>query len=342
MKKKFLVLILGGILTCLLLSGCGNDSADAEVETMEKTDTEETEISKQAQTESETTGTWFENSGLFFTPAPEFSFMSSNYLSLSSGKTPYDVEMNAEMVITSSENGDGTKDIIATMAFDRWTDGNGEWSLLANYGFVDLYTGTSVITTNVTDYTISTEIEYAGQTYPISIHTKYLSYGDSASPSVRTITVTCPVEYEGTAFLVYGTNEEIDNNSVHCTFYSFDSILHGDYEILLFEGTDTEGADELLEEINWEDTALDIESGGTHGSVPGEASTTNDRIDSTPAQTTPDSEPQQPAQTEPPVNTTPVDPPADPDQSYTGGESSDGLSGTGVPDWAPDGGVMGD
>lgn len=152
--------------------------------------------------------------------------MSSNYLIISSNITPSDIEMNASIFITTSEKEDGTKIITATMAFNRWTNEEREWSLLANYGFVDLYTGTSIVTTNAIDSTASTEIEYEGNTYPVTVNTKYISKGSFSSPSVRTISVTCPIEYEGTGFLVYGSNEYIDNNIVLCTFDSFENIEH--------------------------------------------------------------------------------------------------------------------
>lgn len=301
MKRKFLTLILGTVLTCSLLSGCGNSP-----------DTETTENTEVVEEEPKT---WFENSGLSFTPAPEFSFLSSNYLTISSNITPSDVEMNASIFITTSKKEDGTKIITATMAFNRWTNEEKEWSLLANYGFVDLYTGTSIVTTNAIDSTASTEIEYEGHTYPITVNTKNISKGDFSSPSVRTVSVTCPIEYEGTGFLVYGSNEYIDNNIVLCTFDSFENIEHGDYDILLFEGVDTEGA----EEISIENISDESETETTQEST------------TTPAVEAPAEEPvQQPVEAPAETTPAPVEQPTAPDTSYSGG-SGDIFPGT--PEW---------
>lgn len=286
MKKQFLIILIGAMLTCSALAGCGSDSnteIDEVVETEQEVveeDTEEAVSEEQTETAEEVSGTWFENSGLVFSDVPEFSFLSSNYMHIPLDEMEAeDVEINATIVVTSSEMGDGTKKIIATMAFTPWTGEDGLWGVLANDGFIDQYTGTSIVTSCADGGTYSTEIEYQDQIYPISVTAEYISHGGYSSPDVRTVTVTCPMEYDGAAFFVFGSDEEIENTIEIGVFDSFENIEHGNYDILLFEGVDTE-VEDTAETEDAQEEKTEQESTGAESETPVSATALDENTNS--------------------------------------------------------------
>lgn len=320
MKRKFLTLILGTLLTCSLLSGCGNNSDTETTENTEvveddtnQADMEETEPVEQTEVVEEDTKTWFESSGLSFTPAGSFSFLTSNYLA-SDGDVDTDVTLNANVSIETRDNGDNTKTIIATLAITPWADDSrGAWGWSANYGFVDQYTGISIVCSNTESQ--SYLIEYKNQEYEISVSTENVEDGSATSDVIRTVNLTCPSEYDGTAFFLCGSNTEIDNNIIVDVYDSYENIEHGDYDILLFEGVDTAAT----EESSTENISDESETETTQESA------------TTPAVEAPAEEPvQQPVEAPAETTPAPVEQPTAPDTSYSGG-SGDIFPGT--PEW---------
>lgn len=233
-RKNFLVMIFVGVLACSILTGCGNNSDTKAVEngvSKEKvTSTEpvkETEFIKETETIEQTepieekSVTWFEKSGLSFTPTGDFTCLTSNGYG-------EDVTAEGNILIDVIDNGDGTKTIKATLEM--------QLGVYVNYGFVDQYTGNSIVSSSTTEAQVHS-IEYEKQKYDISVVKD--SIGSTESVFIRNVNLTCPTEYNGAAFFVCGSNADVDN-SIAVTYNSYEDIEHGNYDILLFEGIDTE------------------------------------------------------------------------------------------------------
>lgn len=58
--------------------------------------------------------------------------------------------------------------------------------------------------------------------------------GDDSKPLHFNLKVTCPVDYDGTAFFICGTDDSLDDSIVYDKYIPVSDIAHGEYDILYF------------------------------------------------------------------------------------------------------------
>lgn len=160
---------------------------------------------------------WFEEKEYQFLSSGTFSYTTSvaNFETFSIVKT-----LDADISMTTSEISNNMKEIQATITVIPWIDYEDIyyentrvhqkhfWSLC--YGFVDQYTGQAICRSDWSYHTLDDRnpsecnytIEYNGQTYDIQVIDNVIEATESKV--IREVTVTCPINYEGTAFFVAG------------------------------------------------------------------------------------------------------------------------------------------
>jgi hypothetical protein len=219
MKKKVLAVAAVGVMTLGLLTGCGSntevsrvdednvvvqDSEDTETE--EPTEEETEEVTEEA-TEEELT--WFEEQGLAITAQGDFTYVATAYDANDATNTETEFEVPASVTITETTDGveDGYKNVIAVFTSDM--SGSPEGYGWGNWASAfDRYTGTSFEYDNTTLYDTASKAGYitiqnGEDSYEVSI-----AFDTQWNESIQifTITVTCPVDYDGAVF-------QIGNNS---------------------------------------------------------------------------------------------------------------------------------
>lgn len=186
----------------------------------------------EAAAPSEPERTWFERSGLSFTPTGEISF------STSLGEDGQTGQAAGSCALGIMDNGDGTKTLWLT--FEHYAQRiDGEfYSGWANYGFVDQLTGTAVLCKTAAPKTFT--IDWNGQTYPLTVQMTdakdaWIEDDTVKSEGYRVLSLTCPIEYSGAAFFVCGSSETVEEHLTYNSTKPLELIGHGDYDILLFD-----------------------------------------------------------------------------------------------------------
>lgn len=216
--KKFAAIVLS-LSMLSMLAGCGKEAAETseteETEEVEVTETEaveETEESKPEETEETETeateavpATWFEEQGLEITPQGDFDFLSEFMGDTFEG---LDVHFDSNVVITESTEGceEGYKTVTAEFAVDftdTFTYGGMHLEVDDHpstwISAFDRYTGIS-FEPGGEENPISLDVD--GETYDITCTFDWSHDYDEGAVDYCTVTVTCPVDYDGTVFYI--------------------------------------------------------------------------------------------------------------------------------------------
>lgn len=211
----------------VLLTACGGKS-----DTADKSAPAEPESVPEAASPSEPERTWFERSGLSFTPVGEFAF------STSFDETQDPEKAVGTYALDATDNGDGTKTLRATIEIHaQRVDGNFRAGWF-NYGFVDQFTGTSVLCKTTAPKTFA--IDWHGRTYPLTLQMTdarnvWIEDDEVKAETYRELSVTCPIDYDGAAFFVCGSSREVEEYLVYNSTKPFELLGHGDYDVLIFD-----------------------------------------------------------------------------------------------------------
>lgn len=215
MRKKF-TLTLSGVFVAMVLIGCGGTSkentqksvaaAGAEITAEPETEAGDQQTVVDDGSETEDTITWFDSKGLTITPQGEFT-----YTTMSVDIDDNDVEtfeVPSKVVITETTEGveEGYKKVVAV--FNEDVMDCPEYSYWNYISAFDRYTGTSFEFDPETVYT-ETEDEVLNEGF-VTIGKGEESYNISLSiegvnefPDMEeTITVTCPIDYDGVVFQI--------------------------------------------------------------------------------------------------------------------------------------------
>lgn len=213
-------------------------------ETAEETEEEPVEETAE-EPEEEPAKDWFEEHELVITPQGDFTFTTMAY-GLDSNDNKEDVgtyEVIADAVIMETTDGveDGYKEV--TMVCNR--DGSGCEDVYRNAGYdyggfwswssaFDRYTGTSFEFDSSITYTSAGEtsqkegfvtIVNGDESYDVSISFETVNNWPDIT---RTITVTCPVDYDGVVFQIgYNDQEKIaEEIDFTARLYTIDELPH--------------------------------------------------------------------------------------------------------------------
>lgn len=260
-------------MTAVMLSGCSSDTkatlADDTVtieeeqpaeevaeESIEETaeEVEEEPVEETAEEpEEEPAKDWFEEHELVITPQGDFTFTTMAYVFDSNDNKEvvgtFEVIADAEITETTDGVEDGYKEV--TMVWNCDMSGCEDVGRNAGYGVeygtgywswssaFDRYTGTSFEFDSSTTYTNVGEtsqkegfvtIVNGDESYDVSISFETVN---NAPDITRTITVTCPVDYDGVVFQIgyndqelHAANQEIDYTA---RLYTIDELpYYGD------------------------------------------------------------------------------------------------------------------
>lgn len=222
MKRKVVSLLLVAVIAGSLLVGC--DSGSSNDENVYYNITEEAEQPKSVEGYFEENNLVVEGAGVSEpNEAREFTFLSSMVLD---GKE-IDVEYSCDFGIIEKVDGD-TKTITAYfvgMTPNYSEEGGYEYYPAYVYGFVDRYTGICYIDDK--QPTPKTTIKVGEKEYELSFN---------FNSEDETITLTCPSDYDGAAFFICGSNEELgkDIEKNMDKFVSISEIKYGEYDMKFF------------------------------------------------------------------------------------------------------------
>lgn len=220
MKRKIVSLLLVTMMAGSLLVGCNSGSSEGG----HYITTEEAE-------QPENVAGYFEENNLIVEGAGvsqqneirEFTFLSSMFLD---GKE-IDVECSCGFGISEKIDGD-TKTIIANFTGitpNYSEEDEYEYTSAYVYGFVDRYTGICYIDDK--KLTPKTTVKIGEKEYELSFN---------FNPENGTMTVICPSDYDGAAFFICGSNEELlkENEKNLDKFVSISEIKYGKYDMKFF------------------------------------------------------------------------------------------------------------
>ena len=230
MKKNLLKILSCFCMATVIMGGCGNNTkatlADGTVTIEEDQTTKESveesteDITKEPVEESveepveEPAKDWFAEHGLVITPQGDFTFTTMGYDDSWNDVDTFEVK--ADAVITETTDGveDGYKAV--TMVWNIDVSASDEWGFWYWALSFDRYTGTVFAfdsSTQYTDYgeTSSREgfvtIVNGEESYDVSV----IDEDVNNYPIItKTITVTCPVDYDGVVFYIGYCDSEID------------------------------------------------------------------------------------------------------------------------------------
>lgn len=227
MKKRIVCLLL--LCSLASLTACGKNAGDGAPGAAQ-----DPEPTAALEVPGEPEQTWFERSGLSFTPAGEFRFRTY----FTDREQP--MENRSTISIRSTDNGDGTKTIQAILGLDppkiEGTVGGG-W---LNCGFVDQYTGTAVLPLSTAPKTFS--VDWKGRSYSLTLQKAGAQYplienNEVLSKGYKTYSLTCPSDYDGAAFFVCGSSGDIERHLVFNRTKPLEMVDHGDYDLRIFDGS---------------------------------------------------------------------------------------------------------
>lgn len=240
------------ILLCSLasLTACGGNAEDGTSGVAQETEAVATlEVPKEPEQ------TWFERSGLSFTPTGKFAFLTH----FTDVEQP--MEDNSDISIRSKDNGDGTKTIQAIVDLLEPPRIDGELQVgWINCGFVDQFTGTAVVSVSMAPKTFT--VDWKGRTYPLTLQKTGAQYpliedDQLVSKGYKVYSLTCPSDYDGAAFFVCGSSADIERHLVYNRTKPLEMVDHDDYDLLIFDGNVASGKSEETKE-----NASQLPSGG--------------------------------------------------------------------------------
>lgn len=158
-----------------------------------------------------------------FSPVGSFTFSSmvrSEIVDLKGNLTIDEVTSGDQKIITASFE-------IPAHKFD-----NGDWGWSLNIGYIDKYTGTALMSGGSGDE-IATTITIDNVAYDIIFKEEYIE-GNDVEPTYFNLKVTCPTDYDGTAFFICGTDDSLDADIVYDVYIPASKIAYGNYDILYF------------------------------------------------------------------------------------------------------------
>ena len=206
MKRKMVTMLFVGIMTGILFTGCGKSSDN----TNSMSDSEVMYLSDMPKAES--LPGYLEENGIIVTDAGveaedqlrEFEFFTYGEMLGQKIQTEY-----GSAVGISEKTDNGNKVITAKFELEEY--------IMYTYGFVDRYTGICYIADQ--GVSANTMIQAEGKEYEVTIN---------FNKEESTITVTCPADYNGAAFLLYGTDEELleENKENFDKFVSISDIKY--------------------------------------------------------------------------------------------------------------------
>lgn len=247
MKKRVINLLLAASLICGMLTGCGNntepvmgDDGVVTLQTEEPSVVEETLSPIEASTpdsipepteeptpepteepEPEIAMDWFADQDLEITPQGDFTYSAMAYDSNLVDLTTFEVKANAVISETTEGVEEGYKEVklVCTQDVNAIYNIEGEAGVRYWTSAFDRYTGTSFEFDSSTTYTDYGELSdkqgyvtivNGDVSYEVSIHFESIN---NFPIITKSITVTCPVDYDGVVFQVgYWDSEKIDEN----------------------------------------------------------------------------------------------------------------------------------
>ena len=229
MKWRLMLAIFA--LSFCAVTACGNKAEKTTEETVKVEKVEESvvvetltpepvaeeptpEATPEPTPESETS-TWFEEHELSITPQGDFTYQTMAHDANNQDTREIDIASNISIKETTEGAEEGYKKVIATFHEDVSVVNRQKEGFLAWHSAFDRYTGIAfeVASDAIIDKGLhkgSIPIEYDGNLYDVSISYDFNS-NDTSSDLI--ITVTCPVDYDGTIFQAGYTNQEMDKKN---------------------------------------------------------------------------------------------------------------------------------